>query len=126
MRSCLALSVVLAVAIPQAVVAQSPDDAGNSVHVGDQWTYERKDEITGNVIRRFTATVTEISPKEIVTHLSSGETGAGGLVVFDFGWNRTKNGGLEYQPHDANGVELPLAVGKGWRLQFFTTNTKTG
>jgi len=105
-------------------LAQVPSDANNTVQVGDQWTYVTKDEITGTVGDRRTATVTEVTPKEIVTRMARANDNS--VVVFDHEWNRTKNGVFEYKPHDANGVQFPLAVGKEWRLQFFTTNTKTG
>jgi hypothetical protein len=70
--------------------------------------------------------VSEITPKEISTHLTFRGGNGSALVVFDHEWNRIKNGNLEYKPHDANGVQFPLVVGKEWRLQFFTSNTKTG
>jgi hypothetical protein len=124
MRSHIALSLVLAVSLPNTAVAQTPSDAENTVQVGDQWTYVTKDEITGNVGRRRTATVTEITPKEIVTQMVTPDGKS--LIVFDHEWNRTKNGNFEYKPHDANGVQFPLAVGKEWRLQYFTSNAKTG
>jgi hypothetical protein len=124
MRSHIALSLVLAVSLPNTAVTQTPSDAENTVQVGDQWTYVTKDEITGNVGRRRTATVTEITPKEIVTQMVT--TDGKSLIVFDHEWNRTKNGNFEYKPHDANGVQFPLAVGKEWRLQYFTSNAKTG
>jgi hypothetical protein len=124
-RFRIALSVVLAAFLHCATVAQTPGFAAeNTAQVGDQWTYDTKDEITGNITRRYTTTVTDITPTEIVTHLK-GPTG-GALVVFDHEWNRTKNGVFDYKPHDANGVQFPLTVGKEWRLQFFTSNTKTG
>lgn len=117
-------SLVLFMLFPCLASAQVPDDSNNSVQVGDQWTYVTKDEITGNVGRQRTATVTEITPKEIVTRMVTPDGDS--LIVFDHEWNRTKNGNFEYKPHDANGVQFPLAVGKEWRLQYFTSNTKTG
>ena len=125
-RICAVLSMVLAVSSTDTLLAQSPDDADNPVRVGDQWTYDTKDEITGATTRTYTATVTEINPKEIVTHLTFRGSNGTGLVAFDHDWNRTKNGLVEYKPHDGQGIQLPLAVGKEWRLEFFSTNTKTG
>jgi hypothetical protein len=111
---------------PWLASAQAPDDINNSVHVGDQWTYDTKDEIAGAVIRTYTATVSEITPKEISTHLTFRGRNGTSLVVFDHEWNRIVNGNFEYKPHDANGVQFPLVVGKQWRLEFFTSNTNTG
>jgi hypothetical protein len=124
MQLSFALWVALVASLLDAAVAQTPSDTENTVQVGDQWTYVTKDEITGIVGRRRTATVTEITPKDIVTQMVSPDGHS--LIVFDHEWNRTKNGNLEYKPHDANGVQFPLAVGKEWRLQYFTKNTKTG
>jgi hypothetical protein len=125
-RICSILLIGLAASWPGSLVAQSPDDAGNPVKIGDQWTYDTKDEITGSTTRTYTATVTEINPKEIVTRLTFRGTNGTNLVAFDHEWNRTKNGNFEYKPHDGQGVQFPLAVGKEWRLEFFSTNTKTG
>src|SRR5580704_691792 len=95
---------------PRTLVAQSPDDAANPVRVGDQWTYDTKDEIVGATTRTYTATITEITPKEIVTRLTfRGSTGTA-LVSFDHEWNRTQNGDLRIKPNDAHGVRFPLAV----------------
>ena len=124
MKLFFALSVALLASLSHVAVAQTPSDAENTVQVGDQWTYVTKDEITGDVGRRRTATVTEITPKEIVTRMAAPDGTS--LIVFDHEWNRTKNGVFEYKPHDANGVQFPLAVGMEWRLQYFTSNTKTG
>jgi hypothetical protein len=112
--------------LPCLASAQAPDDSNNSAHVGDQWTYDTKDEITDTVRRTYTATVSEITPKEISTHLTFRGRNGTAFVVFDHEWNRIKNGNLDYKPHDANGVQFPLIVGKEWHLQFFTSNTNTG
>jgi hypothetical protein len=121
-----ALAIALLALLPFAASAQTPDDAGNPVRVGDQWTYETKDEITGLVTKTYTATVSEMTPKEIVTHLTFRGNDNIGLVSFDHEWNRFKNGNLEYKPHDAQGVSFPLSVGKEWKFEYFTTNVKTG
>jgi hypothetical protein len=124
LRAVSSLVLFMFMLLPYSASAQAPDDSNNSVQVGDQWTYVTRDEITGNVGRRRTATVTEITPKEIVTRMAGPDGNS--LIVFDHEWNRTKNGVFDYKPHDANGVQFPLVVGKEWRLQYFTSNTKTG
>jgi hypothetical protein len=111
---------------PQALYAQSPDDATNPVRVGDRWSYETKNEITGLPTRTYTGTVTEISPKEIVTQITQRGSNGTGLVVFDHEWNRVENGLVRYKPNDAHGVRFPLAVGKEWRSEFVTSNVQTG
>ena len=111
---------------PRSLLAQSPDDAVNPVWIGDQWTYDTKDEITGATTRTFTATITEITPKEIVTRLTfRGSTGTA-LVAYDHEWNRTANGDFKFKPNDAQGVRFPLAAGKEWRSEYVNSNVKTG
>jgi hypothetical protein len=123
-QSRIVLSVLLGAALGGSALAQSPDGTENTVQVGDQWTYVTKDEITGAVGDRRTATVTEITPNEIVTNMV--EDRGSHLIAFDHEWNRTKNGALEFKPHDANGVQFPLEVGREWRQQYFMINTKNG
>jgi hypothetical protein len=125
-RFCAILLIGLMTLWPRTLLAQSPDDAVNPVRIGDQWTYDTKDEITGATTRTFTATITEITPKEIVTRLTfRGSTGTA-LVAFDREWNRTANGDFRFKPNDAQGVRFPLAVGKEWRSEFVNSNVKTG
>jgi hypothetical protein len=106
--------------------AQTPDDGDNSVNVGDQWTYDTKDEITGTTTRTYTATVSEITPTEIVTHLTFQGRNGTSMVIFDHQWNRIVNGEQRYKPSDGNGVQFPLAVGREWRSDFVASNVKTG
>ena len=76
-----ALSVALLVLLGGSALAQAPGDPDNAVQVGDQWTYVTKDEITGAIGNRRTATVTEVTPKEIVTTMV--EQSGSHLIVFD-------------------------------------------
>jgi hypothetical protein len=123
-RHWLVLFVGLAALWPRILVAQSPDDPGNPVRVGDRWTYDTKDEITGESKRTYTAVVTEISPGEIVTSLI--ETDRMSTVVFDHEWNRTTNGDQRFKPNDGQGVRFPIEVGKQWRSEFEQRSAKTG
>jgi len=116
--------VSLAMAGPPA--AQSPRDASEGVKVGDWWTYDQKDEIAGKLIDTYTSTVTEISPKEIVTSLAFRGRSTLGVVIFDHDWDRILNGSLRYNPNDGHGVRIPLAVGKEWRVEFSERNEQSG
>jgi hypothetical protein len=125
-RSCIALLVGLATLFPHTALPQSPDDATNPVRIGDYWTYETRDEITGRATRAYTGTVSEITPTEIVTHLTFRGNDGTGLVAFDHQWNRTANGELRYKPNDAHGVQFPLSVGKEWLSEYVSSNVRTG
>src|SRR6267142_3513487 len=121
-----ALAIGLAGTWPLALRAQTPEETDGAVRVGDRWVYDTKDEITGYPKDTYTEIVTEVSPKEIVTNWTfSGKPGSL-LVVYDQGWNRIDNMTWKFKPNDGQGVRLPLAVGKTWRVEFDARNTQTG
>jgi hypothetical protein len=115
-----------AAAWPLAVAAQSPGQSDDPIRVGDHWTFDTKDEITGNPIETYTHVVTEISPNEIVVSSSVRAKTGSSLVVYDHDWNRIENSTFKYTPKDGQGIRPPLAVGKEWRSEYVTRNTKTG
>lgn len=125
-RLCIASSIVLTVSLSCGAFAQSPDDATNPVRVGDFWTYDTKDEITGKTTGTYTGTVSEITSGEIVTHLTFRASNGTGLVAFDHQWNRMANGEWRYKPNDAHGIQFPLSVGKEWRSEYVSSNVRTG
>ncbi len=112
---------------PLAVNAQSPEEGdGGAVRVGDRWVYDTKDELTGDPKDTYTEVVTEVSPNEIVTNWTfSGKPGSV-PVIYDHDWERKDNIVWKFKPNDGQGVRLPLAVGKTWRVQFDARNTQTG
>ena len=109
----------------QAHSAQAVDEAGNSVRVGDQWTYDRKNEITGILQDTYTSTVTEITPQEIVTSTAVQGKQDSTVAAFDHDWNALASGPWKYKPHDGPGIRLPLEVGKEWRSEYYEVNVLT-
>jgi hypothetical protein len=125
-RFCAVLLIVFASLCPLRLAAQSPAAANDDVRVGDWWTYDRKDEITGLPMSRYTSTVVEISPTEVVTRLAFSGRSTFGSVIFDHDWDRIANGNSRYKPNDGHGVRLPLAVGKEWRIEYEARNVQNG
>ena len=121
-----ALSMALMMSFSWAASAQSPEDAANPVRVGDFWTYDTKDEITGKTTRTYTGTVSEITPAEIVTHITFRANNGTALVAFDYQWNRIANGEWRFKPNDGHGIRFPLAIGKEWRSEYVASNVRTG
>jgi hypothetical protein len=111
---------------PHAVAAQSPEQAGDEVRVGDRWVYESKDEITGFPKDTFSQVVTEVSPKEIVVNLTFKGKPASVLIAFDHDWNRLDNPSVRFKPNDGQGIRSSLAVGKEWRAEYEARATQTG
>jgi hypothetical protein len=109
----------------------SPADLAESaeltktVRVGDQWNYDRRNEVTGVLQDTYTSVVAEISPTEIVTNLIERGAKASSIVAFDRSWNRVANGPWRYTPNDAHGIRPALAVGQEWRAEFDEMNVTT-
>jgi hypothetical protein len=96
------------------------------VQTGDHWTYEIRDEITGEVKSIVTNTVTDISASEIGTRTTQLGNGNFGYLTFDRSWNVTNNGTWRYTPNDGTGIRLPLAVGKSWSFRSTDVNSTAG
>ena len=111
---------------PQSLSAQSPDEANGPVRVGDRWTYETKDELTGEPKGTYVVVVTEMSDKEIVNTVSFRGKNGSQLVVLDHDLNRLDDSIWKYKPNDAQGVRPPLTVGKTWRFQYDARNMQNG
>jgi hypothetical protein len=111
------LSVGLMALWPCRGVAQAPDQTNNPVRVGDWWTYDQRDEITGTPTTTFTHTVTDISPTEFVLRLTNQGKNGASIRVYDHDWNLTDRGDYKYKPSMGGGVKPPLAVGKEWHSE---------
>jgi hypothetical protein len=122
-----ALLAALAGTWPLVVKAQPSEEGdGGPVRVGDRWVYDTKDEITGFPKDTYSEIVTEVSSGEIVTNWTfTGKPGSL-LVIYDHNWDRLDNAVWKFKPNDGQGVRLPLAVGKKWRVEFYATNSQTG
>ena len=96
------------------------------VRVGDRWTYDLVDEITGDPKGTWSWLVTDANAKEIVTRVSKRGQDGSGLSVFDPKWNVVDDGQWRRKPRDGTGFELPLAVGKQWRSNWVTEHLKSG
>lgn len=111
---------------PNVSTAQSPAPADSSVQVGDHWTFDSRDEITGLPRDTFTRAVTEVSPNEIVVRQSFLGKSGFSVIVFDHNWDRIENSTIKFKPNDGQGIRPPLAVGKEWRSEFEARNTQSG
>jgi len=93
---------------------------------GDHWTYELRDEITGEVKSTITNTVTDVSGSEISTRIGVQGNPNSGYQTFDRSWNLTSTGAWRYAPNDGTGVRPPLAVGKNWSFKSTDVNSTAG
>ncbi len=107
--------------------SKEPDKQPEGVKVGDQWTYDQTDEITGNLTFTYTNTVASVTDKEITLRLTRRGDERRGLVVFDTNWNLLDDGVWKIKPQDGGqGIKPPLQVGKEWRVSETIQSLKTG
>lgn len=135
----LALVLLTGLAAAQTPAAESPPptaapaaDAPNSLEpmeepqTGDHWTYEFRDDITGDVKSTITNTVTDVSTSEISTRTALLGNPNTGYQTFDRSWNLINNGTWRYTPNDGTGIKAPLAVGKTWTFKSTDLNSTAG
>jgi hypothetical protein len=110
---------------PDATV--SPDTPkSDEPRQGDRWTYERKDEVTGEIAGLLTDTVMEVTGKEIVMRSTfSNKPQSTQTIVYDHNWNTTDNGVWRFTPNEGFGIVTPLKPGKAWRFNSSARNVTT-
>jgi hypothetical protein len=111
---------------PPAATESIPQETMEDPQVGDHWTYEYRDDITGDVKSTFTATITDISESEISLRTNVIGNSNYGYANYDHSWNRTTNGDWRFSPNDGSGIRAPLAVGKTWSTKANDSNSTTG
>jgi hypothetical protein len=105
--------------------AAQTDDPG-PLRVGDRWSYDLRDEITGDLRMAFTVVVAEIDQKEITTRVSVRGRDRPQTTVYDLNWGRIDDGVWRSRPSDLAGIRKPLQTGKEWRSEGTTTNIQSG
>jgi hypothetical protein len=116
---------------PPAAASPAPESPNGQevmedAQTGDHWTYEFRDEITGDVKSTITNTVTDVSASEISTRIASLGNPNSGYQTFDHSWNLINNGAWRYTPNDGTGIKAPLAVGKTWSFKSTDLNSTAG
>jgi hypothetical protein len=93
---------------------------------GDHWTYEVRDEITGQITAARENVVTEVTPTGITVRFKKLGADNAGLNVYDRSWNVVENRPWRFSPNDGSGIQSPLAVGKTWSVRTNNINTANG
>ncbi len=110
-----------------ALEAPNSPEPMEDVQTGDHWTYEFRDDITGDVKSTITNTVTDVSDSEISTRTAVLGNPNSGYQTFDRSWNVINNSGIwRYTPNDGTGIRAPLAVGKTWSFKATDLNSTAG
>jgi hypothetical protein len=96
------------------------------VAVGDHWTYEVKDEITGAIVLTRKIIVTDISGDQVATRVDVEKSGPSGSIVYDKSWNVLRESNFRYSPNDGTGVQFPLALNAQWKTVSNEINSANG
>jgi hypothetical protein len=94
--------------------------------VGDHWTYEVRDDITGDIKFTTIHTITDASASEISVRQSVQGKPGFGYQTYSQSWDIIDSGSWRSKPNDGSGVRLPLAVGKTWPIKSTDVNTTSG
>lgn len=111
---------------PAAAEQAAPHDAMEEPQVGDHWTYEMRDEITGDLKSTTTHTITDVSANEISIRFEILGKPGFGYQTYDRSWDIINNGAWRFSPNDGTGVRMPLAVGKSWTFKSNDSNSTAG
>jgi hypothetical protein len=119
----IAMSLATQVVFAGHCAAQAVDPG--PVRVGDRWSYNISDDLTGDLRQAVTLVVVEISDKEITTRVSAKGKDRPQTMVFDHDWGRIDDGLFKLRPAGI-GIRKPLQIGKEWRSDANAINLQTG
>lgn len=114
---------------PNAAPATSESAAQETMEdlqVGDHWTYELRDDVSGDIKSTLTNTVTDVSASQINIRLGKLGTNNTGYQTYDHSWNLMDNGVWRNRPNDGTGIQAPLGVGKTWSFRSTDLNNTAG
>jgi hypothetical protein len=97
--------------------------------LGDHWTYEIRDEITGKVTATRENVVTDVTPAAISVRfrrIGATNNSEDGFAVYDRSWNMVEARPWRYSPNDGTGIQAPLEIGKTWPVKTNNINGTTG
>lgn len=89
--------------------------------VGDHWTYEIRDLITGQISETATVVITDVTPAEVSVRSSiQGSVQRADrdvIAVYDRSWNLKSSGVWKHSPNDGLGIKSSLQVGATWTFR---------
>jgi hypothetical protein len=94
--------------------------------IGDHWTYEFRDEVSGDLKSTITHTITDISATEISVRLAVLGRPNGDHHTYDRAWDLINTGSWRSSPNSGTGIRAPLSVGKTWSFKSTDSNTSSG
>jgi hypothetical protein len=104
-------------------VAQTVDPG--PIRIGDRWSYDIKDDLTGDLRQAIMVVVVEINDKEITTRVTSRGKERPQTMVYDLDWGRIDDGAWKLRPSGI-GIKKPLQIGNEWRSDANAINSQSG
>ena len=123
LRCFIAIGLALLLLLPGYSQAQSVDPG--PIRVGDLWSYEVKDSLTGDLRPAMTVVVGDINDKEITTRVTRRGRDRPQTMIFDPDWGRIDDGAWKLRPPGI-GIKKPLQIGKEWRSDASGINLQSG
>ena len=124
LRRAITTSLAIQLLLVSYCAAQAVDPG--PIRVGDRWSYDIKDALTGDLRLAVTIVAAEINEKEITTRTSVRGKDRPNTIVFNPDWGRIDDGVWKHRPSDLLGIKKPLQIGKQWRAEGNSTNVQTG
>jgi hypothetical protein len=119
-------AIMASLALQLLLVSYCAAQAVDPIRVGDRWSYDIKDGLTGDIRQAVTIVVGEITEKEITTRISVRGRDRPLTFIFDPGWGRIDDGVWKNRPNDLLTIKTPLQIGKQWRAEGSSTNIQNG
>jgi hypothetical protein len=111
---------------PAATESPSLQETMEDPQIGDHWTYEVRDDVSGDLKSTITYTITDITPAEFGIRLAVvGKTDVG-YQTYSRSWDMVNNGVWRSTPSDGTGIRVPLSVGKAWSFKATDANSAAG
>jgi hypothetical protein len=95
------------------------------VRVGDRWSYNVNDSLTGDPRPAITIVVGEINDKSITTRVTLQGRDRPVTAVFDPDWGRIDDGAWRLRPSGI-GIKKPLQIGKEWKSDASAVSLQSG
>jgi hypothetical protein len=122
-KHCIAIGLAALLNWTGHCVAQTADPG--PVRIGDRWSYDIKDDLTGDLRHAVTVVVVDVNDKEITTRATIRGKDRPQTMVFDLDWGRIDDGAWKLRPSGI-GIKTPLQVGKEWRSDANAMNLQSG
>ena len=124
LRRATAIGLALHLLVPGYSLAQSADPG--PIRVGDRWSYEIKDALTGDLRPATTVVVGDVNDKEITIRVSvRGRDRPPQTMIYDPDWGRIDDGAWKLRPPGI-GFKKPLQIGKEWRSDANAVHLQSG